>query len=95
MLCHIMRHPVVPRLWDQKVREKGQIEHPRSALGGDDNAGYQRVYEPRPLHFPADHGPHPEFRNEWWYVTGNLADADGRQFAVSYTHLTLPTTILV
>ena len=45
-----------------------------SALGGDDNAGYQRAYAPRPFRFPADHGPHPEFRNEWWYVTGNLAD---------------------
>ena len=22
--------------------------------------------------FPADHGPHPEFRIEWWYVTANL-----------------------
>ncbi len=57
----------------------------RSALGGDDNAGYQRVYEPRPFHFPADHGPHPEFRNEWWYVTGNLADANGRQFGYQLT----------
>ena len=27
--------------------------------------------------FPADHGPHPEFRIEWWYVTANLKDADG------------------
>jgi predicted secreted hydrolase len=32
----------------------------------------------RPLQFPADHGPHPEFRNEWWYLTGNLTDAVGR-----------------
>jgi predicted secreted hydrolase len=24
------------------------------------------------LSFPRDHGAHPEFRTEWWYVTGNL-----------------------
>ena len=24
--------------------------------------------------FPRDHGAHPEFRTEWWYFTGNLAD---------------------
>jgi predicted secreted hydrolase len=24
------------------------------------------------LHFPRDHGAHPEFRTEWWYVTGVL-----------------------
>lgn len=56
-----------------------------SALGGDDNAGYQRAYQPRPFHFPDDHGPHTEFRNEWWYVTGNLADAAGRPFGYQLT----------
>ena len=56
-----------------------------AALGGEDHAGYQRAHQPRPFHFPADHGPHPEFRNEWWYVTGNLADATGRQFGYQLT----------
>ena len=32
--------------------------------------------EPRVFEFPRDHGPHPEFRHEWWYLTGHL-DADG------------------
>ena len=58
----------------------------RSALGaGDDNTGYQRAYQPRPFEFPADHGPHSDFRNEWWYVTGNLVDAAGRQFGYQLT----------
>ncbi len=26
----------------------------------------------RPLQFPADHGAHPLFRTEWWYITGWL-----------------------
>ena len=56
-----------------------------SALGGGDNVGYQRAYQPRPLQFPTDHGPHPEFRNEWWYATGNLSDAAGRQFGYQLT----------
>lgn len=25
---------------------------------------------PRTLHFPRDHGAHPEHRTEWWYLTG-------------------------
>ena len=29
--------------------------------------------------FPADHGAHPEFRIEWWYITGWLDDALGFQ----------------
>ena len=30
---------------------------------------------PRPLVFPRDHGAHPEFRIEWWYLTGWLQAA--------------------
>jgi len=29
------------------------------------------------LEFPRDHGAHPEFRQEWWYVTGWLSTARG------------------
>jgi predicted secreted hydrolase len=56
-----------------------------TALGGGDSAGYRRACEPRPFHFPTDHGPHPDYRNEWWYVTGNLADATGRAFGYQLT----------
>lgn len=31
----------------------------------------------RAFSFPADHGAHPDFRTEWWYVTGWLKTADG------------------
>jgi len=30
----------------------------------------------RPLIFPRDHGAHPEYRTEWWYVTGWLDRPD-------------------
>jgi predicted secreted hydrolase len=31
----------------------------------------------RALDFPADHGAHPGFRSEWWYLTGWLDATDG------------------
>ncbi len=37
-----------------------------------DTAGFARAVDVRPFEFPRDHGPHPAFRTEWWYVTGNL-----------------------
>ena len=37
---------------------------------------YARVV-PRALDFPRDHGAHPEFRIEWWYVTGALDTPPG------------------
>ncbi len=54
-------------------------------LGATDDAGYARAVEPRKFTFPADHGPHPDFRNEWWYWTGNLRAADGRAFGYQFT----------
>lgn len=29
------------------------------------------------LRFPADHGAHPQFRTEWWYLTGQIDTAGG------------------
>lgn len=37
------------------------------------------------LTFPADHGPHPDFRIEWWYLTATLHGADGRDYGVQWT----------
>jgi predicted secreted hydrolase len=55
------------------------------ALSGDDSSRYARAFEPRPFSFPADHGPHPEFKTEWWYYTGNLQTAGGRRFGFQLT----------
>lgn len=37
------------------------------------------------LTFPKDHGAHPEFRIEWWYVTANLEGPDGTPYGVQWT----------
>ena len=47
--------------------------------------GYARVLEDRDFVFPADHGPHPDFRNEWWYVTGNVDSDIGKRFGFELT----------
>ncbi|MCB1032760.1 MAG: carotenoid 1,2-hydratase [Acidobacteria bacterium] len=54
-------------------------------LGGGSAAGYERALEPRPFDFPSDHGPHPGFRNEWWYLTGNLEGRNGEAFGFQLT----------
>jgi len=46
---------------------------------------FDRVTGPEPLEFPADHGLHPGYRNEWWYFTGNLAGADGHRYGFQFT----------
>ena len=47
--------------------------------------GFPLVQAPRRFEFPLDHGPHPEFRQEWWYLTGNLTGAAGERFGFELT----------
>jgi predicted secreted hydrolase len=54
-------------------------------LGSDADPGFARADRARSFSFPADHGPHPEFRNEWWYITGNLENDAGRHFGFELT----------
>lgn len=58
---------------------------PVQVLAGSDTVGYARATGPREFVFPADHGPHPEYRTEWWYLTGNLTASDGRRFGYQLT----------
>src|SRR5258705_3037914 len=55
------------------------------ADAGWGQADYGRVVPGRPLQFPRDHGSHPEFRTEWWYVTGWVADPSGNAYGVQVT----------
>jgi predicted secreted hydrolase len=40
------------------------------------DVAYAQVEHGVPLRFPRDHGSHPAFRTEWWYVTGVLGPPD-------------------
>jgi predicted secreted hydrolase len=37
------------------------------------------------LGFPGDHGAHPDFRTEWWYITGWVQAASGRDLGIQVT----------
>ena len=40
---------------------------------------------PAAFDFPADHGPHPDYRIEWWYLTANLKADDGTDYGLQWT----------
>ena len=46
---------------------------------------FAQALAPEPLEFPRDEGPHPDFRQEWWYLTGNLDSATGERFGFELT----------
>jgi predicted secreted hydrolase len=56
----------------------------REALA-EEREGFARAQAPRPLVFPEDHGPHHDFRTEWWYYTGNLRTAGNRHLGFQLT----------
>jgi predicted secreted hydrolase len=70
-------------------REQPSLPHASlsvaDTLRTSSDQGYAKALAPRNFHFPADHGPHPEFRTEWWYYTGNLATTEGRRFGFQLT----------
>ena len=64
---------------------------PAAALGqgfaglGTDAEGFSAP-QPNPVFaFPADHGPHYDYRIEWWYLTANLQAADGTPYGLQWT----------
>jgi predicted secreted hydrolase len=52
---------------------------------GMDAEGFAAVTPGKTFAFPADHGPHPDFRIEWWYVTANLRDSSGVAYGAQWT----------
>ncbi len=59
-------------------------------LGGhhviaEDQNEFLSVTGPCNLAFPKDHGPHPGYRTEWWYYTGNLQAESGDRYGYQLT----------
>ncbi|HTW38248.1 MAG TPA: lipocalin-like domain-containing protein [Steroidobacteraceae bacterium] len=54
-------------------------------LGGASDGRFARALTVRRFEFPQDAGPHPQFRHEWWYLTGHLRATDGARFGFELT----------
>jgi predicted secreted hydrolase len=59
-------------------------------LGGpgifaEENSAFFPVKGPCHLQFPKDHGPHPGYRTEWWYYTGNVQSETKKQYGFQLT----------
>ena len=46
---------------------------------------YKQARPGQPLRFPRDHGAHPDYRIEWWYLTANLHDPAGENYGAQWT----------
>lgn len=68
-------------------QDQGQVSGTISAVEAlqGDAEGYLRADRPIEFVFPDDHGPHPGYRTEWWYFTGNLFSQAGHHYGYQFT----------
>ncbi len=52
---------------------------------GTDADGFATPQPAPSFDFPADHGAHPDYRIEWWYLTANLTGPDGTAYGLQWT----------
>ena len=52
---------------------------------GSETDGFATPERPAIFDFPRDHGQHPDYRIEWWYLTANLEAADGTPYGLQWT----------
>ena len=69
------------------MKRRAFLVLPALALSGRALAAieYERVVPGYALAFPRDHGSHPQFRVEWWYLTGWLNAAAGNAYGFQIT----------
>jgi predicted secreted hydrolase len=70
--------PIVP----EPVRTSLSVS---DVMGASPAEGFATALEPQAFVFPRDHGPHPSFRTEWWYITGNVEGPDGDPYGFQFT----------
>ena len=70
---------------DKKVIDTEKSVSLSKAMGDIADEDFSKAVEKRKFIFPDDHGPHPDFRTEWWYFTGNLTSDDNRKFGYQFT----------
>ncbi len=56
-----------------------------AGLGSSASEGFSIPAPDPEFSFPVDHGPHPDYRIEWWYLTATLEGDDGQDYGVQWT----------
>ncbi|MBK1648563.1 lipocalin-like domain-containing protein [Rhabdochromatium marinum] len=89
------RHPRLPHLLTALLTTlltAGILTLPGLAAATD-VGNFAPVTPDRALSFPRDFGAHPDYRTEWWYITGWLTDAQGRERGFQVTFFRSATGI--
>lgn len=71
-------------LGEKSIDSENEIELSK-VMGIAADSTFERAEKVIQFEFPKDHGPHPNFKTEWWYFTGNLISDEGNEFGYQFT----------
>ena len=54
-------------------------------MSGTEAEGFAVPERGTQLEFPTDHGAHPAYRIEWWYLTANMTGPNGTPYGLQWT----------
>jgi len=57
-----------------------------------DDKQFTRAFQAQKFKFPRDHGAHPNYKTEWWYITGNVNTDDDKEFGYQITFFRIAMT---
>lgn len=63
----------------------GALAQGFAGLGTTTADGFAQPVPNPQFTFPEDHGAHPAYRIEWWYLTATLQGEDGRDYGIQWT----------
>ncbi|WP_455207322.1 lipocalin-like domain-containing protein [Kaarinaea lacus] len=55
------------------------------AFSNDSSGNFARAFREHNFNFPRDHAAHPDYRQEWWYFTGNVQSTQGHRYGYELT----------
>ncbi len=61
------------------------MTHALLSFASAEEIRYAEVVPNQKLIFPQDHGAHPDFRTEWWYITGHVETSSGTPLGFQVT----------
>ena len=71
---------------DENINSNSNAPIPVSkAMGETVDSSFTKAITPKTFEFPKDHGPHKNFKTEWWYFTGNLISTNDEKFGYQFT----------
>jgi len=86
LTCFLLTAIILLSACDRSARLGNQDAVSLTEVFSDNvSSNYTKAFREHKFNFPRDHAAHPDFRQEWWYFTGNVLSTKGQRFGYEFT----------